>query len=324
MNKGDFMTLNLGAINDENLILNLKGLVKNEKALTHRILEYLREVENRKLFLARGYSSLYAFCTEALGYTEQESMIRIQAMRLVKTMPAVESKIKSGEISLSVAAQLQTSFRKENRRRAENGQPMLSFEEKTQTLQLVEKTSVRESQKKLAAVFPETRVKPDRIAPVSESQVRLEFVASKELADKLERLKGLLAHKNFDGNMGKLIELMADLALEKLTPKTPDFDIPQQRAQTVKSKSSRYISVQAKRSVWHQAQGRCQFKDPVTLKKCDSNHGLQYDHIHAFSKGGPSTSNNLQLLCAAHNGFKGDDLWPKDFIKVSRSDGHST
>jgi hypothetical protein len=282
------MTLNLATINDENLILNLKSLVKDEKALTHRVLEYLREVENRKLFLARGFSSLYAFCTEALGYTEQESMIRIQAMRLIKTMPAVEAKVRTGEISLSVAAQLQTSFRKENRRRVESGQPVLTFEEKTQTLILVEKSSVRESQRKLAAVFPETKLKLDRVAPVNESQVRLEFVASKELADKLEKLKGLLAHKNFDGNMGKLIDLMADLALEKLTPKSPNIDAPQQCAQMVNSKSSRYIPVHAKRSAWHRAQGRCQFKDPVTFKRCDSTHGLQFDHIHAFSKGGAS------------------------------------
>jgi hypothetical protein len=248
------MTLNLATINDENLILNLKSLVKDEKALTHRVLEYLREVENRKLFLARGFSSLYAFCIEALGYTEQESMIRIQAMRLIKTMPAVEAMVRSGEISMSVAAQLQTSFRKENRRRVEKGQPVLSFEEKTQTLMLVEKTSVRESQRKLAAVFPETQLKPDRVAPVSESQVRLEFVASKELADKLEKLKGLLAHKNFEGNMGKLIDLMADMALERLTPKSPGIESRKSPfAQTVTSISTGYIPVQTKRSVWHRA-----------------------------------------------------------------------
>jgi hypothetical protein len=207
---------------------------------------------------------------------------------------------------MSVAAQLQTSFRKENQRRHEQGQPRLSLEEKTQTLMLVQKTSVRESQKKLAAAFPETHVKPDRVAAVSDTQVRVEFVASKQLAEKLEVLKGLLAHKNFDGNMGQLIDLMADLALEKLTPKAPRVDAQQQRAQMVNPKPSRYISAQAKRLVWQRAQGRCQFKDPLSAKNCDSRHGLQFDHVQAFSKGGASTANNLQLLCAAHNGFKSD------------------
>src|ERR1035437_7745264 len=124
----------LGALNDEALIDDLKALVQKEKALTHLVLDYLREVESRKLFLARGYSSLYSFCTEFLNYSEQEAQIRIQAMRLVKTMPIIEEKIKMGELSLSVAAQLQTTFRKEDSRRKEQGQPSMSVQEKTEAV----------------------------------------------------------------------------------------------------------------------------------------------------------------------------------------------
>ena len=72
--------IKLETLNDEALVEDLKTLVQKEKALTHLVLDYLREVEARKLFLARGFSSLYAFCTEFLNYTEQEAQIRIQAM----------------------------------------------------------------------------------------------------------------------------------------------------------------------------------------------------------------------------------------------------
>lgn len=43
---------------------------------------------------------------------------------------------------------------------------------------------------------------------------------------KLERLRELLAHKNFDGTYSKLIELMADIALKKLEPEIKNAALP--------------------------------------------------------------------------------------------------
>src|ERR1017187_8951545 len=63
----------LKALNDETLVNDLKNLVQKEKALTYQILDYLREVETRRLFVARGFSSLFVFCTEYLGYSEPEA-----------------------------------------------------------------------------------------------------------------------------------------------------------------------------------------------------------------------------------------------------------
>ena len=46
----------------------------------------------------------------------------------------------------------------------------------------------------------------------------IQFTADKTLIEKLEKLRGLLAHKNFDGNYAKLFEILADIALKKLNP----------------------------------------------------------------------------------------------------------
>src|ERR1700677_3167081 len=96
---------------NSDLILKLKNLVIEERKLTAEILEYLREVEVRKLFLELGYPSLFEFCMRELGYSEGSAQRRISAMRLIKTLPEIEDKIVTGELSLSVVSQAQSFFR---------------------------------------------------------------------------------------------------------------------------------------------------------------------------------------------------------------------
>jgi hypothetical protein len=49
---------------------------------------------------------------------------------------------------------------------------------------------------------------------------------------------------------------------------------------------------------------RCQWQDARTGEKCSSTFQLQIDHIKSVCIGGGNKSENLQLLCAAHNRWK--------------------
>ncbi|MEK6773153.1 MAG: hypothetical protein AABY64_04365 [Bdellovibrionota bacterium] len=42
-------------------------LVKEERRLTGLVIENLQKISDQKLFLRVGYSSLFAYCTQALG-----------------------------------------------------------------------------------------------------------------------------------------------------------------------------------------------------------------------------------------------------------------
>ena len=55
---------------NETLIEDLKSMVADERKLLTTILHHLKEVEDRRLYLERGYSSLFAFITAELGYSE--------------------------------------------------------------------------------------------------------------------------------------------------------------------------------------------------------------------------------------------------------------
>jgi 5-methylcytosine-specific restriction endonuclease McrA len=208
--------MNFKHIDDQELLSSLKSTVECEKAQTHKVLLYLREVEVRKLHLEKGYSSLFVFCTEYLNYSEPEAQIRIQAMRLLRSVPIVEEKIKSGVMSLSVAASVQSHFRKEDLRRKEEGLKTLTFNDKLKVVEKVQTLSVRESQKALAIEFPEVVQNKDSIKPLTNDKSKMEFVANSSLAEKLKTLQNKLAHKNPNNSLGELIEILADMALEKL------------------------------------------------------------------------------------------------------------
>ena len=98
---------------DNELIDQLKDLVKNGRHLLIDILRHLQEVEERELHLKRGFPSLFAFCLEVLGYSETQAHTRIQAMRLIRAVPTTAEKLADGKISLSVAAKIQSCFRRE-------------------------------------------------------------------------------------------------------------------------------------------------------------------------------------------------------------------
>ncbi len=74
----------------------------------------------------------------------------------------------------------------------------------------------------------------------------------------------------------------------------PDF-IPfgEDKDDTVREESDRYIPRDIKLSVWRRDQGKC--------VECGSKEKLEYDHIIPISKGGSNTERNIQLLCEKCN-----------------------
>src|SRR5262249_5933173 len=80
---------------------------QTEQHATLALLHYLQEVESRKLFAIRGYSSLFEYIVKALHYSEAAASERLAAMRLLKGLPEVEAKLVSGELTLTTAAKIQ-------------------------------------------------------------------------------------------------------------------------------------------------------------------------------------------------------------------------
>src|SRR3989338_1360133 len=104
----------LNTLSDEKLLLHCKEAVKKEKQSTLEVLEYLVEVDKRRLYLKEGYSSLYDFCIRYLNYSEGETHRRIQVCRLTQAVEQVKPLLESGDVSLTTLSLLSPVLNKEN------------------------------------------------------------------------------------------------------------------------------------------------------------------------------------------------------------------
>lgn len=306
------MDLVLKKKSDSELILDFKSLVAEErKTLTH-ILHHLREIEIRKLYLAKGFSSLFTFLTEEIGYSESAAQRRIQAMRLVKDIPEVEEKINEGKISLSVASQMQTFFKKEDQQRTKQKEPKLSPREKLRLVHQLEETSARQCEQKLAEISPESALPKEKTRPLTADKVYIQLTLDKTLLSKMEKLKSLLSHQNPEGSYEKLFETLVELGLNKFSPERREARRRKRQdkkrnmynplpTSAVENNHTRKISQSIRDKVWVRDKGRCGYRDPKTRKLCGSKHLLQIDHRYPFSLWGENYIENLRLRCSKHN-----------------------
>jgi hypothetical protein len=127
--------MNLKFLSNEVLLSEIKRRVASEREMTLSILHHLREISRRSLYAYLGYSSLFAYVTQELGYDSASAMRRIDAMRLLQEIPEAEEKIQDGSLSLSSVARAQGFFKKEQ----------VSPEKKKEILSALERKSTLEA-----------------------------------------------------------------------------------------------------------------------------------------------------------------------------------
>jgi hypothetical protein len=96
----------LGGLEDDQLLASLSGLVRRENDSLSDLLAHLAELDERGLCIALGYSSLFAYCTEALGFCKSAAGRRIAAARVCRDFPEAFARVANGELQLSVLCAL--------------------------------------------------------------------------------------------------------------------------------------------------------------------------------------------------------------------------
>ena len=283
--------MNLKHLTDQALLHSLYTFAQKERELLTTVLWHFRELERRRLFSDLGFSSLFAYATKKLGYSDDQAYRRINAARLLKDLPEVEEKLNSGAITLTNASLAQNLFRQEK----------MSTEKKREILTQLENKTTREAQEIIAAMNPKP-AKSDRIRPTADDQITITFTAPKRLEEKLNKLKALLAHSHPNISLAELIEILADAHLEKLDPAKN----PKRKTQTsakedalgstkveASTQDSRYIPAHLRSEVWQRDQSKC--------CNCETEHALEIDHIIPIASGGKTALENLRLLCRSCN-----------------------
>lgn len=211
--------MNLKHLNDKELLSQTQRIVRNERQLLTQILHHLQEVERRKLFSDLGYQSLFEYAVKELKYSEGQAGRRIQAMRLIKELPCVETKIESGSLSLSNVSQAQSYFREA---RKLDPKKTLETKIKLEILESLEHKSAREGQKILIQREPQMvglkgsrhTIQQEREITLTELHTEVRFVMTQDLKSKLNELRSLLGLKGINMGLAELIDYMAGVSLE--------------------------------------------------------------------------------------------------------------
>lgn len=314
---------------NEQLESRLGRLIRTERKITHEILKLIGLADERRMYLERGYSSLFDWLTRHFGYSEPAAQRRIQAARLLRAAPAAAGKIESGALNLTTLAKAQSAIRAQEKSTGTR----ISPEDKSKIVDQLQMKSSAQAEKILIELLPasgQTSVKETTTA-VSADTSRLAVNLPNEVLADLERAKELLSHtfptgasaaevlayvlKDFLSRkdpLRKKVRTEASLArVSRTKMPTQSFFAAAKRCVTnpvtaaTRPSNPRtagsVIPAELRRQVMQRDDGRCSFVDPRTKSRCGSRHQIQLDHIYPKALGGENSLQNLRCLCSAHN-----------------------
>jgi len=142
------------------------------------------------------------------------------------------------------------------------------------------------------------------VEALSPSRYKVQFTASAELRDKLERLKALMRSEVPDGDVATIVERAVSEKLERLEARrfakttAPRKTLPQ----TDTTSTARYLPAAVRRAVTERDGGRCRYVDERG-QRCSERHRLEFHHRHPYAMGGDHSLDNVRLMCPAHNRY---------------------
>lgn len=288
---------NLKSSSDEELFSALKNMRGKECTVIADIVRYLAEIDRRGVYRDFGYSSLFAFCTAGLKYSEGAAQRRIVAARCYKDNPEVYELLRGGSISLCSLSKVAKVIVPEN---------------KTEVLTLTQGLSKNEAERLAAQYAAPTKpkretIKAKRVVVEVPKQESTSPVAVKPTTEERfsihtevdgECMELINTAKRYAGEtkLGSLLKTVLREYVDRKRPKELKAGATMQEVST----GSRYIPKQVKDYVRLRDGERCTFiaKDGT---RCSERIGLQFDHEIPFAIGGTSNAANLRLTCRAHN-----------------------
>jgi hypothetical protein len=290
--------MNLKSLTDPELHESALEAAARDREAELCTIAHLLEVHRRRLHSARGFSSIFAYVVEGLGFSESAAATRVQAMRLVSDVPACAPLLQSGELSVSSAASAQRFFRREER----ENRNFLPTETKKEIVSNLAGKSKREVERALVAHSknPDAHELTERSKAVAPNRTELTFYADDELLgliDRYRELKGAL-------KLEEILKSTLESELSRLDPLRRGEGNRVDAVTFPAKPDSRYVPVSLARTLHRRSRSRCEFIDSKTGRRCESRFRLQIDHVQPYALGGPTAFDNLRLLCPSHNALE--------------------
>ena len=260
--------------------------------------------------------------------SEAEAYLRIRVARASRRHPELLKMLEDGRIHLTGAAKLSPHLTEANR---DTVLPRAAHKSKAKIEELVAevapKPDVAPKIRKLPApaqLSPDTvvlpKVTPSKpVEPLAPARYKVQFTASADLKDKIERLRALMP----DSDLAAIIDEAVTEKLQRLESRrygrtrAPRRDLKD----TDPSPSSRYIPAAVRRAVSERDGNQCTFVDAQD-RRCKERQALQFHHHDPYARGGDHSPENIQLMCAPHNRYLAECEYGKDVMeRYRRSSG---
>ncbi len=101
-------------LSDGHLLAAVHRLATDERRATVRLITSLVELDQRRLYLSEGYSSLFTYCTQVLHLSEHAAYRRIEAARVVRKYPVLLERLETGDLTLTTMRLLAPHLTSEN------------------------------------------------------------------------------------------------------------------------------------------------------------------------------------------------------------------
>jgi len=331
----------LESLSSADLLSATRELVHKSRGLEAELLLHLGEIDERKLYLECAFPSMFAFCVEELGFSEDAAYARITVARAARRLPAMVEAVRSGQVHLTGLRMLVPHLTEQNhrevlaqaagrsKRRVEELVARLSPQPAVPALirKLPELPAPATVPPPLAAGEPPPIARPPSgaalarravLAPLTEETFKVQFTASRGFRDKLRQAQDLLRHRVPDGDLAAVLEGALDLLIEDI--KKERFAVGRKARQAPKEEvaSSRHIPDAIKRAVYERDGGRCTFADERG-RRCGETGTLEFDHVDGFARTHRHDVDGIRLLCRAHNQHAAEQIYGRAFMERARA-----
>ena len=163
---------------------------------------------------------------------------------------------------------------------------------------------------------------PAVVEPLAPGRYRVQFTASAELHDKLERLRALMRPSVPDGDLAAIVEQAVTEKLQRLEARRfARTQAPRKTlSQSETSPTTRQIPAAVKRAVYERDGGRCRYEDEQG-RRCTARQGLEFHHRHPFGQGGDHSVANIALACGCHNRYLAEVDYGRETMARQRRSG---
>jgi 5-methylcytosine-specific restriction endonuclease McrA len=328
-------------LSNEELLVAVKSLAARERSATAALVASLAELDERRLYLGEGYSSLFTYCTQALHLSEHAAFGRIEVARAVRRFPPIIELLADGALTLTTISLLAPHLTAENHARV---LASARYKSKREVEHLVAalrpQPAVPSSVRKLPTAkasgltctssrgpdpeqpdsIPEAvpdgaHAQPKRpavVAPIAPAQYKVQITVSAGTYEKLRRAQDLLRHTIPNGDPAVIFDRALTLLLRSLE-KTKLAAVTRPQAPRSPAPRSRHVPAAIRREVWKRDGGQCAFVGRDG--RCSERGFLEFHHVTPYATGGPTAVENLELRCRAHNASESEQCFGPMWVR---------